>query len=70
MTDSVAVAAFVFAVDVRFCNAGICVTNSGCPPSNMFKNTPPEARRAALDQLLMSTIYFARETLPRMQRNK
>jgi 3-oxoacyl-[acyl-carrier protein] reductase len=36
----------------------------------MFKNTPPEAWRAAFDQLLMSAIYLAKETLPRMQKNK
>lgn len=36
----------------------------------MFKDTEPEEWRAALDQLLMSTIYLARETLPRMQKNK
>jgi len=53
-----AVAAFVPAVEVRFRRAGIFVTNSGCPPSNMLKNVPPEARRAALDQLLMSTIVL------------
>jgi len=60
VTDSMAVAAFVSAVEVGFCSARIRVTNSRSPPSNMFKNSPPEARRAALDQLLMSTIYFAR----------
>jgi len=70
VTDSTAVAAFVAVVEARFGRTDICVTNSGGPPSNLFKNTPPEAWRAALDQLLMSTIYFARETLPRMQKNK
>lgn len=70
VADSAAVAAFVAAVEARFGRVDICVTNSGGPPSNQFKNTPPEAWRAALDQLLMSTISFARETLPRMQKNK
>jgi 3-oxoacyl-[acyl-carrier protein] reductase len=70
VTDWAAVTAFVAAVEARFDRVDICVTNSGGPPSNDFKNTPPEAWRAALDQLLMSTIYFARETLPRMQKNK
>src|SRR3977135_2516057 len=63
VTDSAAVAAFVAAVETRFGRIDICVTNSGGPPSNVFKHTPPEAWRAALDQLLMSTIYFAKETL-------
>jgi len=70
VADSAAVAAFVAEVEARFGRVDICVTNSGGPPSNQFKNTPPEAWRAALDQLLMSTIYFAKETLPRMQKNK
>src|SRR5713226_9666961 len=70
VTDSAAVAAFVTAVEAHFGRIDICVTNSGGPPSNLFKNTPPEACRAALDQLLMSTIYFAKEALPRMQKNK
>ena len=30
----------------------------------------PEEWRSAVDQLLMSTVFFARETLPRMQKNK
>jgi 3-oxoacyl-[acyl-carrier protein] reductase len=39
----------------------VCVTNSGGHPSNLFKNTPPEARRrcrGALDEHRL----FARET--------
>jgi hypothetical protein len=36
----------------------------------LFKNIKPEDWRPAVDQLLKSTIYFARETLPRMQKNK
>jgi 3-oxoacyl-[acyl-carrier protein] reductase len=70
VADSAAVAAFVAAAEARFGRIDICVTNSGGPPSNLFSNTPPEAWRAALDQLLMSTVCFARETLPRMQENK
>ena len=70
VADSAAVAAFVAAVETRFGRIDICVTNSGGPPSNLFRNTPPEAWRAALDQLLMSTVCFAKETLPRMQKNK
>lgn len=70
VTDSKSVTDFVATVEARFGRLDICVTNSGGPPSNLFKNTPPEAWRAALDQLLMSTIYFAKEVLPRMQKNK
>jgi 3-oxoacyl-[acyl-carrier protein] reductase len=70
VTDSEAVAAFVAAVEARFGRIDICVTNCGGPPSKSFKSTKPEDWRSAFDQLLMSTIFFAKETLPRMQRNK
>jgi 3-oxoacyl-[acyl-carrier protein] reductase len=62
---------FYEALDVTYSGrVDICVTNSGGPPSNVFKYTKPEDWRTALDQLLMSTVYFAKETLPRMQKNK
>jgi 3-oxoacyl-[acyl-carrier protein] reductase len=70
VTDSAAVAFFAAAVEARFGRLDICVTNSGGPPSKVFKDTKPEDWRTALDQLLMSTVYFAKETLPRMQKNK
>jgi 3-oxoacyl-[acyl-carrier protein] reductase len=70
VTDSGAVISFVAAVEARFGRLDICVTNSGGPPSNSFKNTKPDDWRSTVDQLLMSTVFFARETLPRMQKNK
>ena len=70
VTDFSAVSAFVAAVEARFGRIDICVTNSGGPPSKPFRDTQPEEWRAAVDQLLMSTVFFARETLPRMQKNK
>ncbi len=70
VTDSTAVAVFVAAVEAPFGSVDICVTNSGGPPSNMFKNTKPEDWRSAFDQLLMSNISFAKETLARMQKYK
>src|SRR6266852_4861352 len=70
VADSTAVAAFVVAVEARFGRIDICVTNSGGPPSNSFKSTKLEDWRSAVDQLLMSTVFFAKETLPRMQKNK
>ncbi|HXY25467.1 MAG TPA: SDR family oxidoreductase [Candidatus Acidoferrum sp.] len=70
VTDSTAVVEFVGAVDARFGHIDICVTNSGGPPSKSFRDTHPDEWRAAVDQLLMSTIFFAKETLPRMQKNK
>ena len=70
VTDFTAVVAFVAAVEARFGRIDICVTNSGGPPSNSFKSTKPEDWRSAVDQLLMSAVFFAKETLPRMQKNK
>jgi 3-oxoacyl-[acyl-carrier protein] reductase len=68
--DAAAVSQFVAEVDKRFGRIDICVTNSGGPPSKLFADTKPEDWRAAVDLLLMSTVFFARETLPRMQKNK
>jgi 3-oxoacyl-[acyl-carrier protein] reductase len=70
VADPNAVAAFVSAVETRFGRIDICVTNSGGPPSKLFKDASPEDWKAATDQLLMSTVFFAKETLPRMQKNK
>jgi len=64
-----AIAAFVADVEREFGRVDICVTNSGGPPSNSFADTRAEDWRAAVDQLLMSTVFFARETLPRMKKN-
>jgi 3-oxoacyl-[acyl-carrier protein] reductase len=69
VTQEHAVAGFVADVDKEFGRLDICVTNSGGPPSNSFADTQPDDWRAAVDQLLMSTVFFARETLPRMKRN-
>jgi 3-oxoacyl-[acyl-carrier protein] reductase len=69
VTDDGAVAGFVAAVEKRFGSVDICVTNSGGPPSKHFVDTTSEDWRAAFDQLLMSTVFFARETLPRMKKN-
>jgi 3-oxoacyl-[acyl-carrier protein] reductase len=70
VADSNVVAAFVAAVESRFGRIDICVTNSGGPPSKLFKDAQTEDWKAATDQLLLSTVFFAKETLPRMQKNK
>ena len=70
VTDPAAVSGFVSAVESRFGRIDICVTNSGGPPSKLFVDTRPEDWRAAVDQLLMSTVFFAHETLARMRKNK
>jgi 3-oxoacyl-[acyl-carrier protein] reductase len=69
VTQEKAIAAFVADVEKEFGRIDICVTNSGGPASNSFAGTTTEEWRAAVDQLLMSTVFFARETLPRMKKN-
>ena len=70
VTDPKAVREFVAAVETRFGRLDICITNSGGPPSKLFEDTQTEDWKAALDLLLMSCVSFARETLPRMKKNK
>src|SRR5467141_3839962 len=67
--NAAAVAKFVAEVEKEFGQIDICVTNSGGPPSHTFAETQPEDWRAAVELLLMSTVFFARETLPRMKKN-
>ena len=70
VTNPDAVSHFVSAVEERFGRLDICVTNSGGPPSKMFVDTKPEDWRTAVELLLMSAVFFAKEALPRMQKNK
>jgi len=62
------VSRFVAAVEQRFGRLDICITNTGGPPSKSFAATTHEDWRAWTDQLLMSTVYFAQQALPRMQK--
>lgn len=61
---------FVSEVVERFGRLDICVANAGGPPSKSFAETSIEDWRAAADLNLMSTIYFAKEALPEMQRRR
>jgi 3-oxoacyl-[acyl-carrier protein] reductase len=70
VTDGAAVASFVAAVEKRFGRVDICITNSGGPPSKLFKDTESSDWKSAVDLLLMSTVFFAKATLPLMQKNK
>ena len=69
VTDAARVAQFVAAVEHRFGRVDICVTNSGGPPAKTFLNISIEEWRRAVDLTLLSTVYFAREVLPHMQKN-
>jgi 3-oxoacyl-[acyl-carrier protein] reductase len=69
VTDAEAVRGFVAAVEKKFGRVDICVTNAGGPPAKRFLDITIEEWRAAVELTLMSSVYFAREVLPRMQRN-
>src|SRR6202051_394638 len=68
VTDAEAVHRFVDAVASKFGGVDICVTNAGGPPAKGFLATSLEEWRSAVDANFMSTVYFAREVIPHMQR--
>ena len=68
VTDAEAVHRFVEAVVVRFGGVDICVTNAGGPPAKGFLAASLEEWRKAVDLNFLSTVYFAREVIPHMQR--
>jgi 3-oxoacyl-[acyl-carrier protein] reductase len=70
VTDAPAVARLVEGVERRCGRVDICVINAGGPPSKTFLETSPAEWRAAVDLTLMSAVSFAREVLPRMQKNR
>ncbi len=61
---------FVAETVERFGRVDICVTNAGGPPAKPFSATSVEDWQASVNLNLMSTLYFAREVLPLMQRQK
>jgi 3-oxoacyl-[acyl-carrier protein] reductase len=70
VADETRVRTFVEAVASRHGRVDICVTNTGGPPARKFAELSPDDWRTAVDQMLMSAVYFAREVLPRMRRNR
>jgi 3-oxoacyl-[acyl-carrier protein] reductase len=69
VTDAIAVHHFVEAVVAKFGGVDICVTNAGGPPAKGFLAATLDEWRKAVDLNLMSTVHFAREVIPHMQRN-
>lgn len=65
-----AVREFVEAVEAEYGRVDICVTNAGGPPAKPFLELSSQEWRDAIDQLLMSTVAFAREVLPRMKKHQ
>ena len=70
VTDPVAVSCFVAAVAARFGRVDICVTNAGGPPAKGFLASTLEDWQKAIDANFLSTVYFAREVIPHMQKKR
>ncbi len=70
VTDPDAVHGFVDAVIAKFGGADICVTNAGGPPAKGFLAASLEEWHKAVDANFLSTVYFAREVIPQMQRKR
>ena len=68
VADSTAVSQFVSAVVNHFGGVDICVTNAGGPPAKGFLAATLDDWQHALDLNFLSTVYFAREVIPHMQR--
>ncbi len=70
VTDSAAVSRFVATTVTKFGTVDICVTNAGGPPAKEFLAVSMEDWHRAIDANFLSTVYFAREVIPHMQRNR
>jgi 3-oxoacyl-[acyl-carrier protein] reductase len=70
VTDAAAVSRFVAAVVAKFGGVDICVTNAGGPPAGGFLAATLDEWQRALDANFLSTVYFAREVIPHMQRKR
>lgn len=68
VADVDAVSRFVAAVAGKFGSVDICVTNAGGPPAKGFLATTLEDWQRAIELNFLSTVYFAREVIPHMQR--
>jgi 3-oxoacyl-[acyl-carrier protein] reductase len=68
VTDPEGVHRFVDTVVAKFGAADICVTNAGGPPAKGFLAATLEEWDKAIGQNFLSTVYFAREVIPHMQR--
>ncbi|HKW16620.1 MAG TPA: SDR family oxidoreductase [Terriglobales bacterium] len=70
VTDENAVHQFVEAVAKKFGRIDICMTNAGGPPAKGFLAASVDEWRKAIDANFLSTVYFARDVIPHMQRRK
>jgi 3-oxoacyl-[acyl-carrier protein] reductase len=70
VTDPSAVSRFVAKVADKFGSLDICVTNAGGPPAKGFLSATLDEWNSALAANFLSTVYFAREVIPHMQRKR
>jgi 3-oxoacyl-[acyl-carrier protein] reductase len=70
VTDAGAVRDFVGATVQKFGSVDICVTNAGGPPAKGFLATTVEEWKRAVEVNFMSTVYFAHQVIPHMQKKK
>src|SRR3974390_2889088 len=70
VTSANAVREFVAAVVARFGTVDIWVTNAGGPPAKGFLATTAADWQKAVEQNLLSTVYFAHEVIPYMQKQR
>lgn len=70
VTDAARVKRFVEQVVKTFGRIDVCVMNAGGPAAKPFMAVETHEWRQAVDLNLMSTIHFAREVIPQMQRRR
>ena len=70
VTSADAVRSFVEAVVAKFGAADICVTHAGGPPAKGFLAASVEEWRKAIEANFLSTVYFAKEVIPHMQKRR
>ena len=70
VTDAPAVGRFISSVAQKFGSVDICVPNAGGPPAKGFLAATLDEWQRALELNFLSTVYFAREVIPHMQRRR
>src|SRR3984957_3961814 len=70
VTDAPAVGRFISSVAQQFGSVDICVTNAGGPPAKGFLAASLDEWQRALEMNFLSTVYFAREVIPHMQKKR